>query len=118
MSPHPAYCGPCFNMGLPYHTLSCFSPRRHIPYYAFHSGLKTELFRLSYPDSTLAPPYVSHHHRLQTYTSTQFSRLDLPGFWPGYHGTETKREVCLLRSLYGTAGEYAGLPDVAFVGAM
>jgi len=31
----------------------------------FHSRLKTELFKLSYPDATPAPPHVRHHHRLQ-----------------------------------------------------
>src|SRR6218665_4021799 len=31
----------------------------------FHSRLKTELFKLSYPDSTPAPRHVRRHHRLQ-----------------------------------------------------
>src|SRR6218665_3900737 len=31
----------------------------------FHSRLKTELFKLSYPDSTPGPRHVRHHHRLQ-----------------------------------------------------
>src|SRR6218665_496747 len=31
----------------------------------FHSRLKTELFKLSYPDSPPAPRYVRRHHRLQ-----------------------------------------------------
>jgi len=33
----------------------------------FHSRLKTELFKISYPGSTPAPPHVHvrHHHRLQ-----------------------------------------------------
>ena len=32
----------------------------------FHSRLKTELLKLSYPDSAPAPRHVRHHHRLQT----------------------------------------------------
>jgi len=31
----------------------------------FHSRLKTELFKMSYPDSTPASRRVRHHHRLQ-----------------------------------------------------
>jgi len=31
----------------------------------FHSRLKSELFKLSYPDSTPAPQHVRNHHRLQ-----------------------------------------------------
>ena len=31
----------------------------------FHSRLKTELFKLSYPGFTPATPHVRHHHRLQ-----------------------------------------------------
>src|SRR6218665_639473 len=31
----------------------------------FHSRLKTELFKLSYPDSAHAPRHIRHHHRLQ-----------------------------------------------------
>src|SRR6218665_2948770 len=31
----------------------------------FHSRLKTELFKISYPGSTPSPSHVRHHHRLQ-----------------------------------------------------
>src|SRR6218665_1864862 len=31
----------------------------------FHSRLKTEIFKISYPGSTPAPSHVRHHHRLQ-----------------------------------------------------
>src|SRR6218665_1912482 len=45
----------------------------------FHSRLKTELFKLSYPDyfcaTTRSPP-----HRLQPYSPTLSPRLELPGF--------------------------------------
>jgi len=30
----------------------------------FHSRLKAEHFKLSYPDSTPAQPHIRHHHRL------------------------------------------------------
>src|SRR6218665_1276699 len=33
---------------------------------SFYSRLKTELFKLSYPDTTPAPRHVRHHHRCQT----------------------------------------------------
>src|SRR6218665_3520296 len=36
-----------------------------LPSATFHSRLETELFKLSYPDSTPAPRHVRHHHRLQ-----------------------------------------------------
>src|SRR6218665_2719380 len=33
----------------------------------FHSRLKTELFKISYPGSTPAPRHVRHHHLLKPY---------------------------------------------------
>src|SRR6218665_1517980 len=49
--------------------------------------------------STPTPSHVRHHHRLQRST-TLFPRLDLPGF---LSGTDTKREVWLLRTGFGIA---------------
>jgi len=47
----------------------------------FHSRLKTEILKLSHPDSTNAPRHVRRHHRLQPYYSSTLSpRLDLSGF--------------------------------------
>jgi len=55
----------------------------------FHSQLKTELLKLSYPGSTLAPPHIRYHCNR---SPTMSPRLDLPGFWPGI---KTKQEVLL-----------------------
>jgi len=35
----------------------------------FHSRLKTELFKISYPDSTSAPPHVRHSSPITTVAS-------------------------------------------------
>ena len=45
-----------------------------------HLGLKTELVKLSYTDSTPAPPHVRNHHRLQPYSPKLSLRLDFPDF--------------------------------------
>ena len=45
-------------------SLNFTSPLLALSSTALHSWLKTELFKLSYPDSTLAPPHDHHHHRL------------------------------------------------------
>src|SRR6218665_360773 len=37
-----------------------------LPNSSHESRLNTELLKNSYPDSTLALPYVRHHHRLQS----------------------------------------------------
>jgi len=61
----------------------------------FHPRLKTELFTLSYPDSTPAPLHITTNCN---HSSTPSLQLDLPGFWPG---TEKKWEVWLLRTRFG-----------------
>ena len=48
----------------PISPLNSNSPPLALSSSAFHSRLKTELFKISYPDSTPAPPHDHHHHRL------------------------------------------------------
>ena len=62
----------------------------------FHSRLKTELFKLSYPDSTPASIIITDCN----HSPTLSPQLDLSGFWPG---TEMKREVLLLHTWFGIA---------------
>src|SRR6188768_3043908 len=48
----------------PISPLNTTSPPLALSSSAFHSRLKTELFKISYPDSTPASPHDHHHHRL------------------------------------------------------
>src|SRR6218665_1684820 len=60
--------------------LNFIYPRLALSSATFHSRLKTELFKISYPDSTPATPHVHPHHPLHPYNPTLSPRLDLPGF--------------------------------------
>src|SRR6218665_170383 len=57
---HPSVCSS------PYQPLKFISHPLALSSATFHSRLKTEFFKLSYPDSTPEPPNVRHHHRLQS----------------------------------------------------
>src|SRR6218665_2286112 len=50
----------------------------------FHLRLKTELFKLSYPDSTHAPSHVRNHHRLSPYSIQWCSLKQISGVGFGF----------------------------------
>src|SRR6218665_3777980 len=70
-----AYAAPTLWNGLPKHLrqfahppnppLNFTYPPLALSSATFHSRLKTELVKISYPGSTPAPLHVRHHHRLQ-----------------------------------------------------
>ena len=58
--------------------------------------------------------FYSHYPATVSNLDCRFSpRLHLPGFWPG---TNTKT-LAIADLILQSAGEQAGLPDMAFVGA-
>src|SRR6218665_3621910 len=70
----------------------------------FHSRLETELFNLSYPDSTSAPRHVRNHHRLQP--QRRSPTLSPPAWYSlilTWHRNETRSLA--LRTCHST-GEY------------
>src|SRR6218665_14480 len=71
LSKYPFRCvnmrivGSLYNLYNPNRALNFTYPPLALSSATFHSRLKTELFKISYPGSTSAPRHVRHHHLLQ-----------------------------------------------------
>jgi len=67
----------CALLGLPKVPLNFASPPLTLSSATFHSRLKTELFNLSCPDSTLSPAHDHHHHRLHRIHAAPYCLISL-----------------------------------------